>query len=185
MNDAVCWTCKQEAAGDSREFSFGYRGFVFKTHKSRSECAGCAQKKMQEKFDDEEITGLVSLKNGQTRVDWDFYCHYLWQRSRIGDDGKLSRILLALDVFSFAQPGNWEILCNKGSAILNMNPHMHNLKLYFTCQQDAVQFACRRYGGCQDDWYIAKAGSLGLVARLEAMRMNVAYLATQVKEEVS
>jgi len=70
--ERICYICKKNIAGKSSMISLDYDGFKFNIYKFGLECADCARKGYVEMFE-EYGRKLVNLKDGEIKVDWEFY----------------------------------------------------------------------------------------------------------------
>lgn len=144
----LCCHCKKKVAGEAREVSFSHQGLAVKLFKSGAECVDCCKKNWIEEFD-AYSPELINLRTG--KVNWRVFAETL----KISQEKttKIVSILLSIGVFSFEVKENWEIMASIGS--LGLNPKSYSsLEVYFTKEEDAIEFAYLVYGGTFYPWTI-------------------------------
>jgi hypothetical protein len=138
-----------------KEVSVDYAGSKFKIFKGDSESPADAIKKFIENF--EEIgKEVIKFDKGSIRIDWSLFSHYYnhvrsntFSESRTN---KITSLLIDLGIFSLTSKGNWEIMSN---GPIGLNPRSHaNFELYFTRQEDVVEYARINYARTLYHWEI-------------------------------
>jgi len=138
--ERICYICNENIAGESGMISMDFDGLKFTIHKRDIECADCARKAYIEIF--EEYRKLVKLKDGEIKVDWEFYVKNLSK----DDFLKMTTILELLGILSHESEGNWEI-SHHG---LFLNPNYR----FFTRREDALIFSLVECKNVSCEWEI-------------------------------
>lgn len=143
----LCCDCKKEIVRKPGETSFSYKGLQVKIF-GGVRCAECCKKIWVEEFK-EHASGLIDFETG--KINWRAFAKTLKE-----GPGEVARkmvdILKSIGVFSLEVKGNWEIIAI-GS--LGLNPKSHGLlEVYFTKEEDVVEFAYLVYGNTLYPWTI-------------------------------
>jgi hypothetical protein len=138
-----------------KEISFDYAGSKLRIFKGDSEFPADAIKKFKENF--EEIgKEVIKFDEGSIRIDWSLFSHY-YNHVRSGTysesrASKINSLLIDLGIFSLISKGNWEIMSN---GPIGLNPRSYsNLELYFTRQEDVIEYARINYARTLYHWEI-------------------------------
>lgn len=88
---------------------------------------------------------LISLNNGHIRVNWKIFCE---------DNVNMYDILSSLDIFSLAPENSYAIIFNAGGVILNPRSMLGIFVLFFTREEDAIEYARINLSGTLYYWSI-------------------------------
>ncbi len=133
-----CFLCKKNEAVGLKEISFMYEGIKFFFKEGPGTCEKCEKREAIRRFE-EFGRKFISLKDGKLKIDWKFYSEAYWHER----DGHLVRILEDLGIFSRKSEGNWELVT---SGVCWLNPIKFGSVLYFTREEDVIEFARLNYG---------------------------------------
>ncbi len=147
-----CIYCKKKKAAEPKTVSFEYGGFKFFSFKDGSTCEECEKKEVIRRFN-EFGRKFISLKDGKVKVNWKFYSRAYWKEG----DNSLIRVLQDLGIFSFNSKGNWEI---RADGSVSLNPIKTAGTLYFTREEDVVEFARLNYLNTLYNWQIKQTGKV-------------------------
>lgn len=147
-----CIFCKKNKSGEAKKISFEYKGFKFSSFKDPSTCEECEKKEVIRRF---ETFGrkFISLENGKLKINWKFFSEAYWHER----DNHLIRILQDMGIFSYNAEGNWELV---SPGVCWLNPVKSAGPLYFTRQEDVVEFARLNYTKASYYWQIRQIGKV-------------------------
>jgi hypothetical protein len=147
-----CIFCKKKGAGEAKNISFEYKGFRFSSFKDGSTCEACEKKDVIRRFE-EFGRKFISSENGKIKVDWEFFSKAYWHEK----DSHLIRVLQDVGIFSYKAEGNWELV-SPGVCWLNLVKSAG--PLYFTREEDVVEFARLNYSYVLYHWEIRQIGKV-------------------------
>lgn len=107
---STCVLCGKEIKGEVKKITFEYEGLEFTIQKDSMSCRNCAKENYIEFF--ERVgSDLVDKEDGELKVNW----KNLTKSPSLCND-KIE-ILIALDVLSLEEEGNWKLDLFRGKLI--------------------------------------------------------------------
>lgn len=149
----LCYSCKKNIAGKPGRVEFEYKGLIFKVVKTGMECADCCKKEQIEEFE-KFGKDLVKKKNGKIIVNWKLFCEKEIFRSGTYSENihnAMRDILMSLRILSLESNGNYGIIEWAG---ISLSPSTMVGPLFFTREEDAVEYAKIKYSRTLYDWEI-------------------------------
>jgi hypothetical protein len=89
---------------------------------------------------------LISKEGNKPKINWPFYLKFCSE-----DRNPMAKVLISLGIFSLKSKGNWEI---EAVGPIGLNPRVNMGYLYFTRQEDIVEFARLKYSNTLYGWEI-------------------------------
>jgi|SRR3989338_9046199 len=163
-----CYKCNTNEAGVAGVINHPCGPYTLALYKDSIECASCVKKGFAEKFErySKNLVGLVQGKyrgdagfdNATVNIDWEYFWYFV---HGISDKNapiakaahEMTEVLISLGVFSYEARHNWDIQV-PGAYLLN--PWLGCKYLYFTCGDDAIEYARVAYSNTARAWSIRR-----------------------------
>ncbi len=165
MTEEKLCSCRKNVAGGSQQINFEYDGFNFSVFKPGGTCFKC-EKASTLKIFKKYGQKLVKLEGGhQVKVNWHGYL-------RVYQGGGswapiYTHILVDIGILSLIGEGNWEMYANG----IGMNPFSSGgIYLYFTREEDVVEYARLKGANTIFDWAVRKLNSIIVYRKYEVLR---------------
>ena len=146
----VCIRC-EGGASVVKIVYFNYKKFDFAVFKNSLECENCAQKEYEKLFNSLS-SKLLKITENDFTVNWEYYSKIQSEYKGNYKFDSMSKLLLAIGVFSEYAQNNWEIT----DSGLNLNPKVNLTRCYFTKYKYAKGYARAHLASAMYHWRIQR-----------------------------
>jgi hypothetical protein len=150
VKNDLCFICRKNRAGNPQYISFSHRGLSVKIFKDGLTCADCAKKRWIKDFE-ENAKEFVYVVDGKPKVNWFRYRERFDRGDFPNQEEKLHLILINIGILSGTAKGNWDLVAQ---GHICLNPKAFYDCLYFTREEDVVEFARLEYSYAEYYWEI-------------------------------
>ncbi|MBI2450003.1 MAG: hypothetical protein HYV47_00545 [Candidatus Nealsonbacteria bacterium] len=147
----LCYKCKKnKVSGKGADFSFVHLGMQIKIFKWSGLCNECAKAEWIEGFE-RDAKEFIEVVDGKPKVNWQRYREHFNTGEFYGQRERLHSLLKDMGILSYEAKGNWEIVAD---GPIGLNPRSEVSYLYFTRQEDVMEFANLKYCNTLYPWEI-------------------------------
>jgi len=143
----LCYGCKKRAPLKKPETA-QVNGFSIRIEPFGLLCVDCLKEGLRDDFKHLKKRGkeFIKKRDGTIKINWKIIDRLEEESQNFAYD-----VLLAMDILSLSDEGNWQILADGG---IILNPRRFQSALYFENKQDVIDFATATLNNTLYSWEI-------------------------------